>query len=67
MVMVVFVVPVTLKLRTAVGGRAHPIFGSFCGALKCPAMQEQFATATPLVVVLAGHGTQESEGSKRER
>jgi len=45
---------------------AHPISGPFCGALKCPAMQGQVATATPLMDVLAGHGRQESARSECE-
>ena len=36
-------------------------------ALKCPAMQGQIATGTPLVVVLAGHVRQEPAGSECER
>ena len=39
-------------------------FGPSCGALKYLAMQGQIATATPLVIVLAGHGRQESVGSE---
>ena len=41
--------------------------GPSCGALKYPAVQGHIATATPVVIVLAGHGRQESAGSERER
>jgi len=41
--------------------------GPSCGALKYPAKQGHIATANPLVVVLAGHGRQESAGSECER
>ena len=37
------------------------------GALKYPAMQGHIATVTPVVIVLAGHGRQESAGFECER
>jgi len=58
---------VTYRNELSLDLRAHPTSGPSCGALKCPAMQWQVATATPLVVVLAGHGRQESAGSGRGR
>ena len=46
--------------KTEVDLREHATSGPSSGALKCRVMQGQLATATPLVVVLAGHGRQES-------